>query len=201
VEAEATAAAPTTTSRSRRRVGRAILALAAGLLLVAGGLAAWAWSLATASECADLPREDLTLYEMGQLRRTLDRYKSDPSSPMSLTPRQASFLVREQFELEAWLTVAGDQVLLEARQPTDRGCWNVAFRGRINVRDGVAHVLPTDLSIGRLGLGWIASLRSWEVRPNDLADARAADLLSHLTAASVSGGWFYVEVDDPRWIR
>ena len=140
---------------------------------------------------------------MGQLRRSLDHYRSDPSVAMTLTPRQASFLLREQFKISAWLTVAGDQVLLEARQPRGegKGCWNIAFRGRVEVRDAVAYVAPTDLSVGRLGLGWAASLKPWEVRPEDVADPHAKDLLRHLSVVNVAGGWFTVEVDDPTWIE
>ena len=176
------------------------------MLILAGipmGITAWAWSLAQSADCAELPREDLTLYEMGQLRRTIDRYKSNPAEPMALTPRQASFLLREQFKIATWMTVAGDQVLIEIRQPRPEGagCWNVAFRGRFDVRDSVAHVAPTDLTIGRLHLGRIASWLPWRFRPADIPDPHAADLLAHLAAVNVSDGWFHVKVDDPRWIE
>lgn len=177
----------------------------AGILAVLSSpfVAAWLlWFLARSEACAELPREDLSLQEMGQLRRALDRYKSDPTIPITLTPRQASFLLREEFKLMAWLTVAGDQVRLEARLPEDDGtCWNVEFRGHVVVEDGVAHLVPSDVSVGRLGLGWVLRGRQLDLRPEQVREPKAAELLSHLTRVRVEDGWFRVEVDDPRWIR
>src|SRR5687767_5439710 len=120
----------------RSRFLRGVVVGVASTLLVLIAMAGYGWSRARSSECAELPREDLSLREMAQLRRRMDVYKRDPVSTLILSGREASFLVREEFRLQAWLGIEGAQVHLEARVPEHGRCWNLAFQGRVEVERG-----------------------------------------------------------------
>lgn len=190
-----------------QRHGRFLRGVLAGvvLTLLAGvGLTLWIWSRVGPAACDELPREDLSLREMAQLRRRMDTYKGDPHTPLSLSGREASFLVREQFELPAWLAIDGTEVHLEARLPEDSGrCWNVGFLGRVEVEEGVAHVVPTSFTVGRLDLGWFVRGHRFAV-PSAVVSApgpEAAEILEHLVSMQIADGTMFVRVDDPGWIE
>lgn len=183
---------------------RGVLVGVALTLLAGLGLGGLVWSRARSAGCDTLPREDLSLREMGQLRRRMDAYKGDPDLPLTLSGREASFLVREQFELPAWLAIEGTQVHLEARLPEEGGrCWNVGFRGRVEVEEGVAHVVPTSFTVGELDLGWFVRGRRFEVPDALLASSGpgAAELARHLVSMQIADGTMFVRVDDPGWIE
>lgn len=168
-----------------------------------GALLAAASALLAAfdADCAPLPREDLSLAEMGQLRRRVDRYKSDPSTPLTLTAREGSFLLREEFDLPVWLTVAHDELALEARVPQLGRCWNVSYVGDLVIRDGVATIRPRTLSLGHLSLTGLVSGATWDVYPGQMPLPRAAELLQHTTSAVLLSDGLQVRVDDPAWLR
>ena len=190
-----------------RRHGRFLRGVLVGVvltLLAVSGLGALAWSRARSAGCDALPREDLSLREMAQLRRRMDAYKGDPDLPLTLSGREASFLVREQFELPAWLAIEGAQVHLEARLPEEGGrCWNVGFRGRVEVEEGVAHVVPTSFTVGQLDLGWLVRGRRFAVPDAVLAapGPEAAELAEHVVSMQIADGTMFVKVDDPGWIE
>lgn len=169
---------------------------------VGGGLALGALlSQAIEPECRELPREDLTIVEMGQLRRVVDRYKADPAVPMRLTPRQASFLLREEFELPVWVNVIGAEVTFESRVPRFGRCWSVSFDGDLSISDGVATVVPRTLVIGHLALTPVLTGWPWTVIPAQLQLPRARELLGHVVDAHVEDEQIVVSVDDPGWLR
>lgn len=174
-----------------------LTAVGVGLVLAGGS----AVQQAFARECRALPREDLSLAEMGQLRRLVDTYKSHPDLPMVLTARQASFLLREEFELQVWISAEAGVATLEARLPEDGWCWNVSFTGELSVEDAVATIRPDRMAIGDLSLSWLVAGAAWEVFPAQLAPPRAGELLSHLRRVRVVGDSFEVSVDDPAWLR
>lgn len=180
------------------RWGRALfVAAGVGLVLaVTSGLLQ-----AFEAECRELPREDLGLVELGQLRRVVDRYKARPEVPMRLTPRQASFLLREEFELPVWVNVVGGELTFESRVPRFGRCWSVSFDGDIAVRDGVATVRPRQLIIGHLSLTPLVGGWSWEVVPLHLQLPRARELLAHVASAELDGDEILLTVDDPSWLR
>jgi hypothetical protein len=181
-------------------------AWALGLLLVLGGVSALALLLVrkiVATECAELPREDLSLGEMAQLRRRLDAYKHSPEAPLVLSAREASFLVREQFEILAWIGIEGTEVHLETRLPDDGRCLNVTFRGSLGMQERVAKVVPTSLWLGSLDLSWLVAGREMAV-PESIVNVpgpKAAELFSHVISLEVAEGSVMVRVDDPGWIR
>lgn len=188
----------------RRRVSRRLVLAgsAVGLAVVGASCgAAIVFRLASAPECAELPREDLTLREMGSLRRAVETYKHDPSVPLTLDSRQASFLLREEFELLAWFSTDDGHLSGEARLPREGRCWNVAFQGEVAVDEGRATVTPDDLRIGDLPLGWLVRGRTFEFGPERVTEEKAAVLLGHLASLRVDGDRVVVKVDDPTWIR
>ncbi|MEQ1569754.1 MAG: hypothetical protein ABMA64_29230 [Myxococcota bacterium] len=172
--------------------------VAAALALLTGG-AGWAYVAASAVECEALPREDLSLSEMVQLRRRLDAYRDHPESPLALSGREASFLMREQFDLPAWLAIRGGEVALEARIGETGRCWNVGFRGELEVRGGRPLVSPDELRVGKLQLGWWLRGRQFELPGLEPSEEGAplATLLAHLVQMDVVDGEVYLRLDDP----
>ncbi|MEQ1504559.1 MAG: hypothetical protein ABMB14_20135, partial [Myxococcota bacterium] len=170
------------------------------------------WHRARPVACVELPREDLSLREMGALRRRLEDYKGDPRSTLVLSGREASFLVREQFDLPAWLAIDGTEVRLEAQVPHGESdpehveagaCWAVRFRGRVEVDRGRAFVVPDGMSLGDLDLTWIVGGRKLEL-PRSVLSApgpAAAELADHLVSMQIADGTMFVRLDDPTFIR
>lgn len=191
-----------TETRSKRRRWLALGALLGTFVTLSLGGLGWAWALATSAECAEIPREDLTLREMGVLRRLIEGYKRDPTEPLALTARQASFLLREEFELTAWFATGDDGELTgELTVPRDGGCWNVSFRGTVEVDDALARVVPSELRVGDLPLGWLVAGHTWRLGPERMPHDKARELLGHLASVRVDGEQLLVRVDDPSWIR
>jgi hypothetical protein len=153
------------------------------------------------AECRDLPREELSLAEMGQLRRLVDRYKSDPSRPLSLSGRQASFLLREEFEIPMWMDVRGSELSVELRVPQAGRCWNVSYQGDLSVTDAVATLRPRALRVGHLALTPLVDGVALRVEPHQVSLPRAAELLGHTTHLALSADGLDVQVDDPVWLR
>ena len=173
-----------------------------GLTLLGVGLGlGWLWSRAVAPECAELRREDLSIDEMVAIKRRVDDYRRDPSTPLELSGREASFLVREHLRLQAWLGVQGDEVAVDLRIPERQRCYNVSFHGQVEVVDGVAHVVPSSLVVGRLDLTWWAGGSSYEIRSGQVGEEAAADLLEHVTSMRVVQGRIALEVDDPEILK
>jgi hypothetical protein len=190
---------------------RALLTLGGGSLLLFVVLAIVGLVLvqkAVATECAELPREDLSLREMAQLRRRLEAYKDHPESPLVLTAREASFLVREQFQILAWIGIEGTEVHLETRLPDLAGsgqgrCLSVTYRGSLDVHEREARVVPTSLRLGSLDLSWLVRGREMAV-PESLVTVPgpgAAELFAHVVSMEITEGSVIVQVDDPGWIR
>jgi hypothetical protein len=173
------------------------IALLVGVVLAAGAAGVQAFD----PECRELPREELSLAEMGHVRRLVDRYKSEPGTPLSLTARQASFLLREEFELPVWVSVDGDETSFEVRIPQGDRCWNISFAGNVTVRDAVATLTPTSMTIGHLAVTRFVAGSSWDVVPLQLRLPRAVELLQHLRSVQVVDDRVEVVVDDPGWLR
>lgn len=190
-------------SEPRFRSRRVMLVATLAALLVAAPVAALlvAYRLASGPACAEIPREDLTLREMGTLRSTIESYKRDPSRPLDLTARQASFLLREEFQLLAWFTTEVGSVAGQAVVDEDGRCWNLVFRGTVAVDGGRATVIPEELRVGDLPLGWLVGGRAFDVGPERLPQERARELLAHLASVRIEDGRVLVRVDDPSWIR
>lgn len=197
--------------RDSRFLRGVIVGSLATLALLACG-AGWAWSQARPADCGELPREDLSLREMGQLRRRIDAYKHDlRPSPLILSGREASFLLREEFELPAWLEVTGSEVRVRAQVEEGGRCWALGFRGSVELEHGLVRLRPTDLTVGRLGLSWLAAGRTFEIpvpvqtgsppAREEGPRARLRDLAAHLLTMQVADGSVFVRVDDRGWIR
>ncbi|MCB9689187.1 MAG: hypothetical protein H6738_03365 [Alphaproteobacteria bacterium] len=191
--------ANTRSTRRRWWALGAVLSIAVASAIAGVG---WAWSRATSPTCDEIPREDLTLREMGTLRRLIEVYKRDPSQPLTLSARQASFLLREEFELTAWFTTSEAGGLSgQLTIPREDGCWNLSFDGTVEVDDGVATVVPQEIEVGDLSLGWLVGGHAWRLGPARMPQPKAEELLGHLASVRVDGGQILVKVDDPSWIR
>lgn len=171
-------------------------------LLPLVGLSAWTWSAAVSEACAELPREDLSIDEMVSIKQRVDAYRRDPSRPLELSGREASFLVREHLGVRGWLTIEGDEVRMELRLPSGGRCYDVSFRGAVDARSaGAVGVVPSSLVVGRLDLSWWAAGRRIEILPAQVEGEAAAALVGHLTALQVQDGRIALEVDDPETLK
>ena len=178
------------------------VAVGVGITLLAAVVGVgWVRSRALSSECADLRREDLSIDEMIAIKRRVDDYRRDPSRPLELSGREASFLVREHLRMQAWLGVSGDQIELDLRIPTRERCYDVAFLGTLEVVDGVAHLVPTSFVVGRLDLSWWAGGSAYEIGSGQVSEPGAARLLAHVTSLKVAQGRIAIEVDDPEILK
>jgi hypothetical protein len=79
----------------------------------------------------------------------------------------------------------------------------VAFRGRVEVEEGVAHVIPAAFTVGRLDLSWFVGGQRLEVSPAVVSapGPEAAEILEHLVSMQIADGTVFVRVDDPGWIE
>lgn len=174
------------------------------IVFIAGG-ALVVYGLARSGECEHLPREDLSLREMADLRHLMDAYKVASAPQLDLTARQASFLVREEFDVPAWLEIKGPTLRVEARLPdgAPERCWNVTYRGAFEVAHGRAYVVPDALRVGQLDLGWWIRAQRLAV-PDAIVAAggpKLTEFFGHLESLHVRDGGMSVTLDDPRWIR
>ena len=147
------------------------------------------------------------LDEMANLRRRVVAYKNDPTDPLVVTGREASFLLREEFGLLVWLTTSGDAVTSEARVTKAGRCWNVSFEGTIAVADGRATVVPAELEVGDSPLGgWSAGTPStWApTRSTSSPAPRRSSATSSLRRSRTARSWSASTIpsgcDDARWV-
>ena len=171
-----------------------VLGTLASLLAMLVGLR----SLAISDECATLPREELTVDEMVALRLRVDAYTADPSEPLAFSARETSFVVREVLGVPAWVDASGSDVTAEFRIPSGPRCYDVSFTGTFDVKDGVAHLVPSRLVVGRLNVSPLAAGRQIALEPSHVESDRARDLLGHVVALWVADGRVNLRVDDPQ---
>lgn len=186
-----------------KRLTRPALVAAIVALAILAGVGGWAW-LQAGTPCEDLPREDLSLGEMAALHRRVEAYKqSTEGAALQLSAREASFLVREQLDLPAWLAIRGTDLAVEARVTRSGRCWNVGFQGSVQFEGGTPFIATDDLRVGRLDLGW--AVRGWRFGlPRSwlaTGDAQVDDLVNHLVSVEVTDGQLAVQLDDPEAIR
>jgi hypothetical protein len=180
--------------------GRFLVGVAVGVLGTLAGLLAMVVglrSLAISDGCATLPREELTVDEMVALRLRIDAYTADPSEPLAFSARETSFVVREVLGVPAWVDAQGGDVTAEFRVPSGSRCYDVSFTGTFEVKDGVAHLVPSELVVGRLNLSALAAGRRVALEPSHVESVRARDLLGHVVALWVADGRVNLRVDDP----
>jgi hypothetical protein len=73
----------------------------------------------------------------------------------------------------------------------------VSFTGSFDVTDGVAHVGPSALVVGRLDLSSLVAGRRIALEPAHVQPAPARDLLGHVVSLWVADGRVNLHVDDP----
>lgn len=175
-----------------RRIALVCAVGAAGL--VCAGLGVGVFRANAASACAAVPVEDLSLREIGQLRRTVERYKRNRRPvPLALTGREASFLLQEGLKLPAWLGIEGSTVEVLASVPTDRPdrCWNLTFRGRVELERGVVRVQPAELTVGTLGLTSLVGGGAFALP----VGALGPDVAANVATLQVADGTMFIRVD------
>jgi hypothetical protein len=177
-------------------VGVGVLALLAVGTLVSS----WVWSMALQEACRPLERVDLSIDEMVDLKLKVDDSERQGSSELVLTGPEASFVLREYLSLPVYLEVHGDEVLLHAAVERDDQCYNIDYRGRVAVEEGVATVEPAALQVGDLDLGpWVSD--SVTVDPEWLEGGARELLEEHVEHLRIEAGLVHLKVDDVRALR
>lgn len=173
-----------------------------GLALTTYGIlclvASWLYSRAGPAECRSITRADLSLAEMGAIKRRLEAYRGDPSHPLALSGDEVSFLLADNLRYPVFVRVDGDEVSAELSVPEagSRRCYNIDFRGRIEVDEGLARLVPSELVVGHLDVsGWLAGRNLWVDRA-DIAGEHAANLLEQLRQLRVVDGRLQLEFED-----
>lgn len=191
--------------RVNRRPGKR-RRIALGIFLVCVGasawLAAWALHLARPAACQPMPMSDLSLDEMISVKRRIQAHERDPSATMALTGAEASFLLRDNLNYPVQIAVHEDTVSARLALPDETGrCYNVAFEGHVDVRDGVAHVVPASLVVGDLDLTPMLAGTSMAIDPRDVTSEHVRALLSHVRVLEIVDGHLVVRIDDLKALR
>lgn len=188
---------------TRHRGFRLMAAVACtGALLVAISVG-WVYAQVRPVHCEPFAVSDLSIEEMIAIKRRVEQYERDPSAPLTLNGREASFLLADNMRYPVRVALDGTEVEAELAVPqrgTER-CYNIDFRGKVTIDEGVARVVPSRLTIGELDLsGWLAGTQL-VVEDTDLSGEHARRLLSRTRHLEVIDSHLLVQIDDMRSFR
>lgn len=163
------------------------------------GVTAIVWSRAVDERCETLPRADLSLQEMADIKLKVDASEREGSTPIEFSGREASFVVRDVLGLPIYIDVDGDEMVAQAAVQRASSCYNVYFKGRVAVSDGVVSIVPRELRVGAVDLSWWVARRAFG--PGVLREAGADELISHVERLDVAEDRLTVKVDDVGALR
>ena len=176
--------------------GGAMMALG-GCALLASGM----WYAAGPARCAEIPQAEMSLNEILTIKDRVTAYERDNSGSLTLSAKEASFILADNLKYPLWLEADGDQLSATLAVPERDRCWNIAFTGAVSVDSGVAQVQASSLQVGALDLSAVAAGRSMSVRKRDIKGRHARRLLGQTRKLRVSDGQLVVELDDPSSLR
>lgn len=170
------------------------------VLFAATGISSWLWGRMLQPECVEVPRADLSLQEMVDVKVKVDDSERAGSSELVFDGAEASFVLREVMRQPLYVETDGPRLRLVGAFPYRDQCYNLDYDGGVVIENGVAELDPERFRVGDL------DLTAWVQRPIALADvgwvsADAAALLVHLEWLRVDGGTVRVKVDDVRALR
>lgn len=160
----------------RHRAIRVVLGISFLAISVVSFFGASLIHRAKSASCDEVQRVDLTLEEMGQIKRKVDMHRL--GDPLSITGEEASFILNDHLRVPIHLQTQHDELLAHLALPDNGRCWNVMFRGTVQVDDGIAQIVPTELHIGNVDLSSFARGRTIQVDHRSMGEHPARKLLS-----------------------
>lgn len=197
---------PEGADRRRRSVVVKVLLAVGGLgfigLVAGAGYARSLWVKAISDHCEVLPEPELTLDEMVALKWRHEAWQRDnnPEARLQLDVRELSFLLQGRFPFDVAIDEAEGLARIRLAVPAGGGqCWNVDYRGHIEVVDGVATLQPERVLVGEADLTFFLG-RQMRFSADDLKDPKAAEMLANAQHIEMQGGLVRVALID-RWKR
>ena len=160
-------------ARRNRGIRRAAFVVSVGVVffLIGGSLwANWIWTRAFSETCDRVPFVDLSIKDIVQIRRRSESYRKSTNTNdyFELSDKEISFLMKDMFSFDVWVAFDGQKLHSKVAYPVEGGCYNLDFRGTVQVVDTVAEVSVTHLDVGQYNVdSWVGG-RSFQFRPEDL---------------------------------
>lgn len=156
-------------------------------------------------QCMELQRVDLEVSEIVSLKERWKAYRrsSDPEATVSVSPTEATFLVRGESDLGIWLAGRGSTLEAKVTVPAEGGCYNIEYVGGVQVREGLALLDPEKLHIAGqdltalAGLGGALGSARQAVGPDDLEDPHLKRSLANIERMDVVDGQIRIRFVDP----
>lgn len=175
-------------------------AFGAGLVILIGiaGATAVVVTQARSSECAVRSHPPLSMAELIDVRKRFDAYRRDPSEGLQLSGEELSMLLEDRADVPVFVDIQGQHVDAQVVLPSSEGrCWPVDFKGQLTVDDGIAYLVPEQLTVGHVDLSPFARGVRMELMPEHMPSAKAASFLRQTRSVRVDDGQMQVELHDP----
>lgn len=181
----------------RHRAVRGMFVVGSVLILMLG-LSSWRlWTKAVSESCREVPRTDLTLGQMGDIKRRIEAYKAGQSDHLLLDAGEATFVFAEALRFPVWIEIEQDRLKADVAIEEDSGrCYNIRFDGVLAITEGVARVTPDALSVGDLDLTSVMGGQEFDLHPEDIQSERVRRLLTHTVEMTVVDHRIRLVVDD-----
>jgi len=189
--------------RSPAAWGVAVLG-AAGLFLSGAGGVRWAQARALSATCDEVPSARPSLLQIVALSRRMRAYQEDvaPGARLAMTAGELTYLVGDRPDMHLAAAFEGGKVRAHLAITSEQGgCYNVVFRGSLSVDHGLATVVPERLVVGSLNVSSVVGGFAFQVRPEDVPDARLGSILQNTEELRVRGDRMTVGLRDRHSLR
>ena len=149
--------------------------------------------------CDEVERVDLTLEEMGKIKRKVDMHRL--GSPLAISAEEASFILNDHLRVPVHLQTKHNELLAHLAVPDNGRCWNVVFQGTIDVHEGVAEIKPRILQVGGFDLSAFAHGRTLQLDHRDLGEHPARKLLASTQRLTHKDGTLVMEIHNIAELR
>jgi hypothetical protein len=161
----------------------------------------YVWSHVTPVDCVAQGTTDMSMDELVSVTRRLRAHGKEPSEDLTLTGKEATFLLNDNLRLPLRVDTRGEEVIVRVQVKEKAKCYDIEFQGEVEVDDGVAVVVPSRLVLGSLDVsaftkGYRISIGSWLNR-----NSRASELLQKTDKLTVENDQFQVRIEGVQELR
>jgi hypothetical protein len=171
-----------------------------GMIFLIAGLGGWSWfwSATRDATCREPTVKELGVDDFLALRERKAQYQRsiEPTAWLTMKPEELTYLLAETKGLFVELAAEGKEFEGYIGMPAPGGCYNVHFKGQVDVEDTVLTLIPSTMVFGGYDLSALLGGRSFEFSPDDLADPDVGRLLSNVRAFRVRDGTFQFRLKD-----
>lgn len=186
----------------RPRIAVAVAALVLTLVIGAALFVARLYTGAVSEACEQWAAPELQMETLKSMKARLDAYRADPDpdAEIELTADELSALLRDEVPYAVRLQIIGaDTADVSVAAPRPDGCYNVHYRGKIDIRDGELLLVPEALRVGDSNLGPFLSGRKLALDPTRWLGDDGARAVARLETLSVRDGVVALRLRD-RWM-